>query len=111
VQVLAALFAKVLVGASIFAHDAHAAAVLPDLANIALQEESGQVFCNICDIDYRFFNTFSNTMLTVFVRMLWRPWVFVEATNTPNGLVILSHFLHSVVGPLCTIACVYFDRF
>jgi hypothetical protein len=95
-QVFTALLAKVFVGTCIFAHDAHATAVLPDLADIALQEEARQVFCNICDIDYRFFNTFSYTMLTVFVRELWRTWILFIAANAPNGFVIFCPLLYTV---------------
>jgi hypothetical protein len=43
VKVLAALLAEVLVWTGGFIHDAHAATVLPDLADIALDEQTAQI--------------------------------------------------------------------
>jgi hypothetical protein len=39
-EVFSALFTKVLIGAGFFLHDADAATVLPDLADIALDEQT-----------------------------------------------------------------------
>jgi hypothetical protein len=43
VQVFSAFFAEVLVRAGLFLHDAHTAAVLPNLADIALDEQATQI--------------------------------------------------------------------
>jgi hypothetical protein len=43
VKVLAALLAEVLIWTGGFVHNAHAATVLPDLADIALDEQTAQI--------------------------------------------------------------------
>jgi hypothetical protein len=58
-QFFTTLLAEIFVGAAVFAHDANTAAMLPDFANIALQEKAGQILRNICGIDYRFFYALS----------------------------------------------------
>lgn len=43
-QIFSALFTKVLLGAHGLVHDPNAAAMLPDLANVALNEQSTFIF-------------------------------------------------------------------
>jgi hypothetical protein len=43
VEVLPALLAKVLIRAGGFVHDANTATVLPDLANVALNEQTARI--------------------------------------------------------------------
>lgn len=47
VQVLATLFAKIFIGRALGAEDADTGAMLPDFANIALNEEAGNVFSEL----------------------------------------------------------------
>jgi hypothetical protein len=96
VKIFPAFFTEILFGTCVFVHDANAPAVLPDLANVALQKKSGQVFRHICDSDYGFFNSFPNAMFAVFVAELWWAWVFVESANAANGLIVLSNLFSAI---------------
>jgi hypothetical protein len=70
--------------------------VLPNLANVALQEESGQVFRHICDCNYRFFNPFPYAMFVVIVTKLWWAGIFIESADAANGLIVLSDLLSAI---------------
>lgn len=50
VEVFATLLAVVFIGQGVVVGEADAGAVLPDLADVALNEEAGEIFANICRI-------------------------------------------------------------
>jgi hypothetical protein len=109
VKIFPTFFAEIFLGTCVFVHDANAPTVLPDLANVALQEKSSQVFRHICDCNNGFFNSFPYAMFAVFVAELWRAWVFVETANTANGLIVFSNLFSAI--RRFNLNCLCFRRF
>lgn len=50
-EIFATLLAKIFLGGALSAKDADTGAVLPDLANVALNEEAGNVFSKFYGIE------------------------------------------------------------
>jgi hypothetical protein len=96
VKVFAALLAKVLVGAGFFLHDAHTATVLPDLANVALDEQPSQVVAgkiNVCQSRARL------------ASIRWQSRVLLVSTDAAGDLVFLGHV---VIELILDFGCVIF---
>lgn len=79
VVLLATLLAEIFVWGRLGAEDANAGSVLPDLANIALNEESSNVFSEfMCEKELGLWGVGGR-----------RPGVVLGAADASNGLVLL----------------------
>ena len=90
VEVLSALLAEVLVWAGLFLHDAHAAAVLPDLADVALDEEAAQII----GLDFSIRRASARLAR---VRGASTARVLLEATHAAGHLVLFGHVVIELV--------------
>jgi hypothetical protein len=97
VQLLLADFAKVLVGAGLLLHDADAAAVLPDLADVALNEETTQIVAWDIDVGQGGAGLAS---------VRWQARVLLIATDAAGDLVFLSKVVVEVIFELCNVVLV-----
>jgi hypothetical protein len=79
VEVFSTLFAEILVWRAFRAKNADASAVLPDLADIALDEEAGNIFCKL--------NASKKVCIGAIDGRL--SWVVLRAADAADGLVIL----------------------
>lgn len=88
VKIFAALLAKVFIRGALGAEYADAGAVLPNFANVALNEEA----CNV-------FGEF-NSVKEFGIRAIhkWTSRIFFRATRTPDGLVL---FVEDAVTAIC----------
>jgi hypothetical protein len=69
--------------------------MLPDLAGVALQKETGQVLCYICGIDQRIFNSFFYAIFVILIELWWTR-IFVEAADAANGLIVFSYLIRAI---------------
>ena len=86
-KVLATVLAEVFVGTRFLCHDSNTKAVLPDLANVALYEESGCVVGEIGRKYGIYVDRVFETLLDVVVNR-WRAWILVKAANAADGLIL-----------------------
>lgn len=87
-EVSATPFAEIFVWTGFFCHDAHAGAVLPDFADVALYEEAGRLVGDIGREDGLDVCRFFKNRLDLLVEGR-RTGVVIEAANAANGLVLL----------------------
>jgi hypothetical protein len=88
VKVLSALFAEVLVGTGSFVHDAYAASVLPDFADIALNEKPAKLIG---------LNVWIHESGHGFGSIRWRPRVLLVATHAAGDLVLFGYVVFGLV--------------
>jgi hypothetical protein len=86
-QVLAALLAKIFVGARFFSHDPDTAAVLPDLADVALHKQPSGIIGDVGREERILAEGVLEAVFGVFVKGRGA-LVFLVAANAANGLVL-----------------------
>lgn len=93
VKVFAALLAKILVWGALGAENAQAGTVLPDLADITLNKEAGNILCKL------------DASKNVGVGAVYgRPtWVLFRATDAPNSLVLFILCVVAPIGGICIV--------
>lgn len=86
VQVFPTLFAEVFVGRALSAKYTNTRAVLPNLADVTLNEEASNILCEF------------NGDEEVCIRAVdgWTAWVLFRATDAPHGLVLFLHVFAAV---------------
>ncbi len=87
-EVFSALFAKVLVWTGGFVHDAYTASVLPDLADIALNEQSAK-FIGL--------NVWIHKDRHGLGTIRWWAWVLLVATHASGDLVLFCYLIFELV--------------
>ena len=87
-EVFSALFAKVLVWTGSFVHDAYTASVLPDLTDIALNEEPAKFIGLGVGVHESRHGLGS---------IRWRTWVLLVATHASGDLVLFRYLIVELV--------------
>jgi hypothetical protein len=88
VKIFPTIFAKVLVRAGRFIHDANAPAMLPDFANVALDKQTTEIVIQCVWV---------RQTRRGFASIGWWAWVLLVATHTTGDFIFLCDIVFELV--------------